>query len=513
MTNQLRLAIAVAVGALTIAAVAGIVVQPEPLVVSPGDDLVDVAERHPGATLQLEPGVHRGGSIETPVRILGGADVTVLGPLEIRADGVEVHDLHVAGGDNGILVRDVDGVLLKGIRSTGAELHGIEVVDSTVRIEGCEISGLEAERAQGIEIRNAAGRGRSLITGCTVSGGQEGIVTHVSRAELHDNVVTGTTLRAISILEMSEVLATGNHVEGVTGSAIFCGDMSTCDVQRNRVRDVRSATNGIRNQSGQAAIVWYYSGLRLLDNDFEVTADPAIDAYNGGVLTDRSPLGVWPEGWQGLLTGLPLSLAALGAFGLVFLAVRWLLRRQADSSLVSEPRDSRAWTVSDGVYALVVAGFAVQSFHMLEHLVQVIQVEVIDAEIRAGLLGQQFNTEWLHFVYNVAVLAFLVAIWRVGRGSTRSLSGASTAAAWFGAGIVAQIYHTFEHTVKIVQRIATGVDPAPGLFGDDLGLVWFHFAINLVVHLGATVGVVAIVLERRREREQQEDDAQVAVPA
>jgi hypothetical protein len=47
-----------------------------------------------------------------------------------------------------------------------------------------------------------------------------------------------------------------------------------------------------------------------------------------------------------------------------------------------------------------------------------------------------------------------------------------------------------EHTAKIVQHILTGADPAPGVIGHSVGLVWFHFGINLAVYAGAVVPAV-----------------------
>ena len=34
-----------------------------------------------------------------------------------------------------------------------------------------------------------------------------------------------------------------------------------------------------------------------------------------------------------------------------------------------------------------------------------------------------------------------------------------------GAALAVQSYHVLEHTVKIIQHVSTGIDPAPGILG------------------------------------------------
>jgi hypothetical protein len=142
---------------------------------------------------------------------------------------------------------------------------------------------------------------------------------------------------------------------------------------------------------------------------------------------------------------------------------------------------------------VLVAGFAVQSFHMLEHVVQVFQVYVADAEVRKGLLGAVVDTEWVHFGYNVAALAFIAWAWTLVRPDRGPLAVHARASAGFLlAALVIQTYHVSEHVAKVVQHVQTGIDPAPGLVGGQLGLVWFHFGINLSVYLGMAAPLVAV---------------------
>lgn len=157
----------------------------------------------------------------------------------------------------------------------------------------------------------------------------------------------------------------------------------------------------------------------------------------------------------------------------------------------------------------LAAGLVVTSFHMLEHVVQVFQVHVADAEHRSGLAGSWIDTEWVHFVYNLAVLGFVAWLWGLIRpgGPAESRIGAS----WALGALVIQGYHVVEHTAKMVQHLTLGVKVAPGLLGGPAGLVWFHFGINLAVFVG--LAVPAVVILRRTLRTSPAPQAAVATPA
>jgi hypothetical protein len=50
----------------------------------------------------------------------------------------------------------------------------------------------------------------------------------------------------------------------------------------------------------------------------------------------------------------------------------------------------------------------------------------------------------------------------------------------------------------MVQHLAQGIDPAPGLLGGRVGLVWFHFGINLAVYVGMALPAVSALRARLR---------------
>jgi parallel beta-helix repeat protein len=420
----------------------------------------------------------------------------VAGGVLVSADHARLEELEVVGGEGGILVEG-DHVVLDRVVVRGAELHGIEVVDGSATISDCRVSGLTSVYAQGVEIRNALTRPRTVVSGCTVEGGQEGIVSHVARVEFLGNHVSGTELRGIAVTEMSEGLVEGNTVTGVTGVGLYCGDMSHCELRDNRVSDVRANDNGVRSQAGQAVIAWYHSTMRLSGNDFDVAAPEPVETLQGSVIVDRFPLSVWPPGWRGALSMVPVAAVAVLLLTLVRVVVGPVLAaRERRAGAAGDPAARpRRRPLSRAVVGALAVGFAIQAFHMVEHVVQVWQVEVAQAEHRSGLLGRGVDVEWAHLVLNLAVLAFLAAVWSTGR-SLRLLAGSG--AAWLAAALVVQGYHVVEHVAKVVQHTTQGLRVAPGLLGGHLGLVWFHFAVNLAVLVGTAVAMVAMARAARR---------------
>ena len=151
--------------------------------------------------------------------------------------------------------------------------------------------------------------------------------------------------------------------------------------------------------------------------------------------------------------------------------------------------DDAAMTRRSAAPIFAVA-LTIQSFHMLEHVVQVVQAKFLGIKPAHGLLGSIVDHEWVHFVYNMGLYALLilgtVALLREGR--TRTPAGWL----WLGAALAVQSYHSIEHIVKIVQHVRTGADPAPGILGQIFDLIWLHFTFNAIVTIcmvGAFVGL------------------------
>src|SRR5436853_122076 len=71
--------------------------------------------------------------------------------------------------------------------------------------------------------------------GGTIVGGQEGITTHSSMAEIMNNRISRTTMEGISVSEMSMTTVKDNEVRDARGVGIYCNDRSICAIERNTV--------------------------------------------------------------------------------------------------------------------------------------------------------------------------------------------------------------------------------------------------------------------------------------
>lgn len=234
------------------------------------------ATRPPTVTLQA--GVHEGPLLlDHEQRLEGEPGAVVRGGIVVLADGVVIEDLAVIGGENGIAVDGATGVRLENVRISGAKLDGINVRRGQVTVRDCIVQSTEAH-GQGIDISFAFDLPPSLVEGCLVHGGQEGLVSHSAHVHFRDNVVTGTTLRGITVTEMSMGTVEENHVEDTVGVGIFCGDYSHCEISDNSVSsthpDERSGDGhragfGILSHYGATATV---SGNTVVDSPGGVAA-------------------------------------------------------------------------------------------------------------------------------------------------------------------------------------------------------------------------------------------------
>jgi hypothetical protein len=222
-------------------------------------------------TVRLSTGIHKGPLIlDHAQTLVGEPGAVVRGGIVITADNVTVRDVTVVGGESGIEVDDAHNVTLERVRVSGAELDGIHVRRATVKIRDCLIHSPASAYAQGIDISFGFDLAPSLVEGCTVIGGREGIVTHFTMAHVEDNRVVGTTLRALTLTEMSMAVVEGNHVENSLGVGIYCGDYSECEIDDNSVRDIRpDAASGDLTRLGYGIVV--HSGAKAVIGENDVS--------------------------------------------------------------------------------------------------------------------------------------------------------------------------------------------------------------------------------------------------
>jgi parallel beta helix pectate lyase-like protein len=234
------------------------------------------------------PTVHLHGTVQGPIVIrhaqtlVGGV---VKGGIFIRANHVTLRNVTVVGGENGIDILDARHVMLEKVRVVGVELDGIHVRRSSVMIDGCSISSPHGPWVQGIDISFSMDKQMSMVEGCTIVGVREGVVTHMSMVDVTDNKIGDTTLRAITMGEMSMGAIRHNDVVGAHGVGIFCVDHSECEIEHNTVAGTRRDGDGDPTRAGVAIEAHFFARAKVAHNT--VVASPGgIQAFNDSTIAN-----------------------------------------------------------------------------------------------------------------------------------------------------------------------------------------------------------------------------------
>ncbi|MFN2470821.1 MAG: right-handed parallel beta-helix repeat-containing protein [Gaiellaceae bacterium] len=221
-------------------------------------------------TMRLAAGEHQGPLvINSATKVVGDDGAVVRGGIVITADGVTVQNVTVVGGEHGIAIDGARGVVLDGVHVRGATLDGINVRRGNARIRDCVIES-RGEYVQGIDVSFTMDKPPTLIQGCRIRGGQEAIATHWAKVMVQRNRVSGTSLRGITVTEMSMGKVNGNHVEGALGIGIFCGDYSHCEIAGNRVTGTRpDMASGDLLRDGVGIMAHFGAVAELGDNELD----------------------------------------------------------------------------------------------------------------------------------------------------------------------------------------------------------------------------------------------------
>jgi hypothetical protein len=233
------------------------------------------------------PTVHLHGTIQGPLVIrhaqtlVGG---TVKGGILIRANRVTLRNVTVIGGENGIDVLDSHHVMLDNVRIVGVTLDGIHVRRSSVMIENCKITSPNGPWVQGIDISFSMDKEMSMVEGCTIVGVREGIVTHMTMVDVMHNHIGATSLRGITMGEMSMGAITHNDVLGAHGVGIICLDHSECSIEHNTIVGTRTDPSGDVSRAGVAIEAHYFAKAKVKHNT--VIASPGgVQAFDGSTVT------------------------------------------------------------------------------------------------------------------------------------------------------------------------------------------------------------------------------------
>jgi nitrous oxidase accessory protein NosD len=235
-------------------------------------------------TVRLEAGVHEGPLVlDRAQRLVGEPGAVVRGGIVIRADDVTVRNVTVFGGEIGIEVRDSEHVVLDGVRIAGTTMDGINARRSSLAVRDCRIEMPELAGTQGIDISFAGELAPSMVERCEVTGGSEGIVSHMAMVMISENRVSGSRMRGIAVTEMSTGDVDRNVIEDAAGVGIFCGDYSHCRVRENSVSGTRADGSGNASRAGYGIVAHYHAVAEIGDNQL----DRGAAAFIGGELEHR----------------------------------------------------------------------------------------------------------------------------------------------------------------------------------------------------------------------------------
>jgi hypothetical protein len=237
-------------------------------------------------TVHLSAGVHQGPLVlDHSQNLVGDAGAVVRGGIVITSDDVTVENLAVTGGEIGIEIDGAENVKIEHVRISGTSLDAIQARRASVTIRDCLIHSPVGDYAQGIDISFGFDLPPSLVEGCTIVGGREGIVTHFSNVHIRSNHVSQTTLRALGLTEMSMVMVEGNDVQDSLGVGIYCGDYSECMISDNLVGGTRPDTDsGDLTRLGYALVAHSGAKAEVEDNRLSRNAR-AAKAFLGARIT------------------------------------------------------------------------------------------------------------------------------------------------------------------------------------------------------------------------------------
>ena len=142
----------------------------------------------------------------------------------------------------------------------------------------------------------------------------------------------------------------------------------------------------------------------------------------------------------------------------------------------------------------------VQGIHVVEHVIQLIQVYVLGVpdDQALGLLGYVFQfqgtEEWLHLVFNAAYLAALYLLVRPLRDLVPDPVPVWAFAVFLVGAVGLESWHLVEHLVIISHVLANHGCPCPGIGDVVLGTTdtVLHFAYNALTYEALLVPYVCL---------------------
>lgn len=166
---------------------------------------------------------------------------------------------------------------------------------------------------------------------------------------------------------------------------------------------------------------------------------------------------------------------------------------------ISEVRLPRRMSMPQIFFALLLVA---QAGHLIEHLVQLVQLYAwgIPKQHAHGIVGA-LDIEWVHFIWNLLVLAVVILIAYWFRSNP-----------WVMLALILASWHQIEHIYILITYLTTGVSGSPGLLsrggiiGGGLALPRpiLHFVYNFVEMVPLVIAFIGI---RKRSAVGQEAKA------
>jgi nitrous oxidase accessory protein NosD len=152
-------------------------------------------------------------------------------------------------------------------------------------IDGCTVSSPAGPWVQGIDISFSMDKEMSMVERCTIVGVREGIVTHMSMVDVEHNRIGETSLRGITMGEMSMGAIRDNDVLGAHGVGIICLDHSECEIEDNTIAGTK--VDASDPQRSGVAIQAHYFAKAQLEGNTVVASPGGIEALDNSTITHR----------------------------------------------------------------------------------------------------------------------------------------------------------------------------------------------------------------------------------
>jgi hypothetical protein len=166
--------------------------------------------------------------------------------------------------------------------------------------------------------------------------------------------------------------------------------------------------------------------------------------------------------------------------------------------------DNKALVTTPRFVAFLVL-LAVQGFHLVEHITQVVQRYGLGIANGNGILGSVADIEPVHFIYNAGYLGLLgVTYLMLGLHRDGAARVGRPAFALLTFTLMFQGFHVVEHVFKMIQYVQLGFQNGTGgIFGVGQGGVaplfaipLLHLAYNAIGYLPALLAFVLLLRQR-----------------